>query len=72
MDSNTHTKRKKAGKRTRKRMCERDVVILNKVVSKVLTEGGILRPKGSKEGDIWISGRTCYHFRPSEIAWTTG
>lgn len=53
-------------------MCERDVVVLNKVVSKVLTEGGILRPKGSKEGDIWISGRTWYHFKPSEIARTTG
>lgn len=54
MDSNTHTERNKAGKRNRKRMCERDVVILNKVVSKVLSEGGILRPKGSKEGDMDI------------------
>lgn len=35
-------------------MCDRDAVILNKVVSQVLTEGGIVRPKGSKEGDMDI------------------
>lgn len=49
-------------------MCERDIVILNKVVSKGLIEGVILIPEGSRQGDIWISGKTCYHFRPSETA----
>lgn len=66
MDSKTHQKSNKAGKRNGKSMCERDIVILNKVVSKSLIEGVILIPEGSREGDIQISGKTCHHFRPPE------